>query len=60
MMKPRATGKTSSSVAGPQKTVMGIVLAKSEKPKQAGIKTGMVNLGGKTTLSDLIFGSTLV
>ena len=59
MLNPELQGKA-VAVCGSTENRHGIVLAKSEKAKQAGIKTGMVNWEAKATLSGFDFGSTPV
>ena len=53
MLNPELQGKA-VAVCGSTENRHGIVLAKSEKAKQAGIKTGMVNWEAKRLCPDLI------
>ena len=53
MLNPALRGKA-VAVCGSTEDRHGIVLAKSEKAKKAGIKTGMVNWGAKQLCPDLI------
>lgn len=53
MLNPELQGKA-VAVCGSTENRHGIVLAKSEKAKQAGIKTGMVNWEAKRFCPDLI------
>lgn len=53
MLNPELQGKA-VAVCGSTENRHGIVLAKSEKAKQAGIKTGMVNWEAKQLCPDLI------
>ena len=56
MLNPELQGKA-VAVCGSTENRHGIVLAKSEKAKQAGIKTGMVNWEAKRLCPDLILVS---
>ena len=53
MLKPTLKGKA-VAVCGSTEDRHGIVLAKSEKAKKAGVKTGMINSEAKRICSDLI------
>ena len=53
MLDPRLRGKA-VAVCGCTEDRHGIVLAKSEKAKRAGVKTGMVNWEAKQCCRDLI------
>ena len=54
MLNPKLKGKA-VAVCGSTEDRHGIVLAKSEKAKKAGVKTGMVNWEAKQLCRDLIF-----
>ena len=54
MLNPKLKGKA-VAVCGATEDRHGIVLAKSEKAKKAGVKTGMVNWEAKQLCRDLIF-----
>ena len=53
MLDPSLRGKA-VAVCGSSEDRHGIVLAKSEKAKKAGVKTGMVNMEAKALCKDLI------
>lgn len=54
MLDPKLKGKA-VAVCGSTEDRHGIVLAKSEKAKKAGVKTGMVNWEAKQLCKDLVF-----
>ena len=56
MLDPRLRGKA-VAVCGCTEDRHGIVLAKSEKAKRAGVKTGMVNWEAQRCCKDLIIVS---
>lgn len=58
MLDPRLRGKA-VAVCGCTEDRHGIVLAKSEKAKRAGVKTGMVNWEAQRCCKDLIIVKTV-